>query len=429
MNMSNEDELQDRAVAALRTCGRTHVSPEWFARKLGIGLRQASEVANRLIAAGILGNSGCGYYPVINTAPTSASPASAPLCADAAKGAVAATAADVTAEKIATDKTVELATGDLEVAADAEVRTERDAARVLDLAAAMIDGAKIDPIVVFKTPEGRLVVADGRYRLDAVREAGLKTVVAVMKTGTIRDAFLYAVRANAAQHALPLTRADRRAAVERLLADSEWSQWADAEIGRQTGVSNRHIGRIREELTRRQLDQPVIDNVNDRKSVTPKLRKCRTRQGTVRTVNTAEIGRRPRTPGAKADLSHTRAPADPLIDLLKRIEKLLTGADRPPGCHATNAEASASGVRVAQLLLAWARPVVDELTAERAPASNDWRWTSYPMQASVTESSSSQSVRHVRRAHALASRAVLGGYLGAFPTERAHAVSARPTPA
>jgi ParB-like chromosome segregation protein Spo0J len=56
----------------------------------------------------------------------------------------------------------------------------------------------IEPIVVFRTPEG-LLVADGYHRLAAARQRGATTINADIRPGSQRDALKYAATAGAAQ--------------------------------------------------------------------------------------------------------------------------------------------------------------------------------------------------------------------------------------
>lgn len=58
----------------------------------------------------------------------------------------------------------------------------------------------------------------------AYRAAGVDEVPAEVRTGTLRDAVLYSVGANAA-HGLRRSNAGKRRAVETLLADAEWAAW------------------------------------------------------------------------------------------------------------------------------------------------------------------------------------------------------------
>ena len=71
--------------------------------------------------------------------------------------------------------------------------------------------------------------------------------------------------------------ADKRRAVETLLADEEWRGWSDREIAKRAGVDPKFVGNLRRE-------QPVT--VDRPQSPAPR----KTSDG--RVMNTANIGRR-----------------------------------------------------------------------------------------------------------------------------------------
>jgi hypothetical protein len=100
-------------------------------------------------------------------------------------------------------------------------------------------------------------VADGFHRLHAADSANWPhPIPAHITPGTIRDATLAAVAANAT-HGLRRTNADKRRAVTMLLQDPEWAQWSDTEIARRTHVSQPTVGRIRRDLLAQGQLQPI----------------------------------------------------------------------------------------------------------------------------------------------------------------------------
>lgn len=90
-------------------------------------------------------------------------------------------------------------------------------------------------------------LVDGFHRAEAARRASHRYFKAEIVQGTQRDAVLMSTGVNA-DHGLRRTNADKRRAVETLLRDPEWKQWADREIARRTGTSNRFVGNVRSEL-------------------------------------------------------------------------------------------------------------------------------------------------------------------------------------
>ncbi|TCR16014.1 ParB-like nuclease family protein [Streptomyces sp. BK205] len=97
----------------------------------------------------------------------------------------------------------------------------------------------LPPITVHRDT---LKVIDGMHRLRAAVVRGDTSIRAQLFDGSDDEAFIFAVKANNA-HGLPLTTADRRAAVSRVLqVHPEWSDRAIASIA---GVSAHTVGKVR----------------------------------------------------------------------------------------------------------------------------------------------------------------------------------------
>ncbi len=118
---------------------------------------------------------------------------------------------------------------------------------VVEYARAMRDGVKFPPVVVFHDVLNFWLSA-GFHRVEAARRAGKKCVAAELRTGTKRDALLFAVGADAA-HGLRRSNADKRRCIELLLGDVEWRKWSDREIASRCGVSHTFVSKMREEVT------------------------------------------------------------------------------------------------------------------------------------------------------------------------------------
>jgi len=86
------------------------------------------------------------------------------------------------------------------------------------------DPDALPPVIVFLDDWGDYWLADGFYRVKVAREAmgtgAPHTIRAEVRKGTKRNAILCAVTANA-KHGLPLTAAEKRGVVERLLQDGQ----------------------------------------------------------------------------------------------------------------------------------------------------------------------------------------------------------------
>lgn len=152
-----------------------------------------------------------------------------------------------------------------------------------DYARAMADGAEFPPLTVFRDG-GTYYLADGFHRIAAAQDAGQKHVVCDVRPGTIRDAILHAVGANAT-HGQRRTNLDKRRAVETLLNDPEWQGWTDNKIATTCSVSNHFVDSLRQSLGKLQVSD---------------VRTFTDRYGNTRTMNTANIGRRV-APAAEPD--------------------------------------------------------------------------------------------------------------------------------
>ena len=109
------------------------------------------------------------------------------------------------------------------------------------------EGADWHKLVVFEDDDDQLWLADGFHRTMAARRAGLGAFQADFREGSLREAVAFSLGVNAT-HGKRRTNADKRRAVERALADSEWVEWADARLARLCKVSRPFVSGIRREL-------------------------------------------------------------------------------------------------------------------------------------------------------------------------------------
>ena len=123
--------------------------------------------------------------------------------------------------------------------------------QVREYSEAMEAGAKFPPVVVFKS-KGGVWLADGFHRWHAAEKVGAKQIAVEIHEGDQRAAVLYSVGANAT-HGQRRSNADKHRAVEKLLADKEWSQWSDREIARRCAVGYDLVA----ELRRKHLPEPA----------------------------------------------------------------------------------------------------------------------------------------------------------------------------
>lgn len=103
---------------------------------------------------------------------------------------------------------------------------------------------QLPPAVVFESDDTYLL-ADGFHRYEAANKLGRDEIEVEVRHGTRQDAEEYAALANL-KHGKPLTRKERRKAVERMLMLH--SERANAWIAEDTGVSKNTVAKYREEL-------------------------------------------------------------------------------------------------------------------------------------------------------------------------------------
>jgi hypothetical protein len=140
-----------------------------------------------------------------------------------------------------------------------------DAERVEDFAALFTEGGPefFRPIELVPCQPGRFLIADGTHRVEAARKAGLASLPALLVSppadlDPVEFAYRYALSCSSTS-ALPLTRAEKRRAVRRLLDANP--QASDREIGRLVGVDHKTVGRVRRGTSPRQsatLEFPAL---------------------------------------------------------------------------------------------------------------------------------------------------------------------------
>lgn len=118
---------------------------------------------------------------------------------------------------------------------------------ITEYAGAMSHGAEFPPVVVFFDSK-QYWLSDGFHRVQATELIGERNILAEVRSGSYRDAVLYAVGSDTTLR-LRRTNADKKIIVERLLQDSEWGKWSNCEIARRCGVSNEMVRVTRKKLS------------------------------------------------------------------------------------------------------------------------------------------------------------------------------------
>lgn len=122
-------------------------------------------------------------------------------------------------------------------------RISLDQDLVKDYAEKMREGIVFPPVVVFHDGS-EYWLADGFHRYFAIRANAVTTVEAEVITGTLRDAQLYAWKANN-KHGKRLSHEDIRVIIRRMLEDEEWGKWSNNKIAKELDVSSMTVGRVR----------------------------------------------------------------------------------------------------------------------------------------------------------------------------------------
>lgn len=122
-------------------------------------------------------------------------------------------------------------------------RVEISMEAVAEYAEAIKDGIEFPAVVVFHDGADHWL-ADGFHRYHAHKQAGKVSILAEIRSGTVRDAILHSLGANAS-HGLRRSNADKRKAVTAMLADDEWAGWSDRKIAEACGVSQPFVSGIR----------------------------------------------------------------------------------------------------------------------------------------------------------------------------------------
>ncbi|MBW4512473.1 MAG: ParB N-terminal domain-containing protein [Scytonematopsis contorta HA4267-MV1] len=180
----------------------------------------------------------------------------------------------------------------------------------------MLSGEKLDPVVVFQDSDSSYWLADGYHRWHAHRNLEEDSIACFVYSGSLRDAVLHSVGANADNKpALPRSRKDKQQAIMILLNDPQWSLWSDKEIARHCKVSDKTVAAWRKSIYEvsgnsadtklSNSDESIYGNSADTKlynsdesiygnSLDTKLykeRKAR-RGGKEYTINTSKIGKK-----------------------------------------------------------------------------------------------------------------------------------------
>lgn len=185
-------------------------------------------------------------------------------------------------------------------------RLELDQDVVKDFAEKMRDGAVFPPIVVFNDGSDNWL-ADGFTRFFATKSNGVTTIEAEVRQGTLREAKLYARKANN-KHGRPLSSNDIRHNLFDMFADEEYSTWSNNKIAKELDLSSMTVGRARVAYQEKTKKPPQSVSYV-------------TKDGIQKTINTENIGKTKREkPTTKPD--HSLGALDPTSELTQKVNEL-----------------------------------------------------------------------------------------------------------
>jgi hypothetical protein len=143
-------------------------------------------------------------------------------------------------------KTEDLFIDDIVIDEGTQIRASINEEKVAEYAEMMADDVAFEPVQVVYDGN-RYILVDGFHRLFAHRRNNELTIAAKVENGTLRDAIMIALSANAT-HGLPRTMEDKRRSVLKALSYSEWCGLPSRQIAELCAVSHSTVNRIREEL-------------------------------------------------------------------------------------------------------------------------------------------------------------------------------------
>jgi hypothetical protein len=159
---------------------------------------------------------------------------------------------------------------------DTQIRSGLNDAVVDEYIDAIKNGAAFPPIIVFQNnSKADYYLADGWHRVEAFRKAKKTKIKAVVYSGNLRDAILFAAGANA-EHGLRRDQGDVKRAVEKLLKDNEWAEWTNQAIASVCRCTAQYVA-----VVRRKFEHAKPDSVPYSHNSRPILKTVRS-DGTIR---------------------------------------------------------------------------------------------------------------------------------------------------
>jgi hypothetical protein len=140
-------------------------------------------------------------------------------------------------------QTTEIEVGDIICPESMLMRVKTDKPTIRQYAKAMEGGAVFPPVLCYRIGD-ELILADGFHRVEAYRSIGVEKIQADVRIGTMDDAIIAAVRANA-HDGLPRSNADKEKTVRALLGSEKWCGLSDRQIAQEAAVNHKTVGKLR----------------------------------------------------------------------------------------------------------------------------------------------------------------------------------------
>lgn len=143
-----------------------------------------------------------------------------------------------------------------------QVRANLDKEWSRECSKGYLRGDTFPPVLVYRLPDGRLVLTDGFHRVDACLSIGKRSIRAQIREGTIQEALLAAIEANTAKfhRGRKFEAADRRRSTELILADILMWGWSDQRVANISRFSDTGVKEVRFTLHQK-LKRPLPTHV------------------------------------------------------------------------------------------------------------------------------------------------------------------------
>ncbi len=137
---------------------------------------------------------------------------------------------------------------------------------IREYAASYREGDTLPPLDVFKSPDGRMFLADGFHRYYGARAAGQANIAVELFEGNVREATRFACGANA-RHGVPRTREDKCFEIAAMLCEPEFAGASEAEIAKTCRVSRQLVGKVKPHATDKAAFKKHIEDEAERRTL------------------------------------------------------------------------------------------------------------------------------------------------------------------